>query len=451
MDIEIDKRTSNFKDRALEGFKKLLKSLKSSASSIKQEFPKERQLRELKKIVAEMPEVKAYLVKYVGPLTEDSFRSKRNKTLKTLSQCLLGEISNSTAMSTIEDLAIKCCRDLSLYKKQKKYLQTIPKELRAYLPDTLIIDVDSNNRIKYVGEAFANKTYTVAEKALSQKKLLNEYSDIGERLKSSLSSNEECEKISSLVSLVILETGIRPGRHGNTVEIDGEQVETFGATTLKREHITFKSDGTAVLRFIGKKGAVNRAVVQDPQTVKHLKEYADRFKTHDSDYLFVFEDGSEYQYRQLKAFFNKSFPEVKITDLRKLRATEEVYEYIREERDDLMRKIKSYVDLETEEAEQKVIQDIAKLFEDAHNKAQIALSHESSKTTKQSYINPDVILHFLSTSNLKGDLRDCILKGNTTLRFDPMMFIRESQKVSFQRHPASRLGLNRALEILELI
>lgn len=440
---EIDKVTLNFRDRSLKEFKSLLSSLRKYPSTIEEG----NKARELKLLVESLPQVKRYIQKFVGPLREDSFKSKRNKTVKIITNHLLGEITLDEALAQEEKIALKSRKDIQLYKKQRAFLNTIPKKLRSYLPDTITIDVDSEGRVKSIGEMFTNKTYTVAEKALNQRKILEQYDDIQKTLKSSLKSNNELERVSALVLLVILETGIRPGRHGNKIVSEGEEVETFGALTLRRDHLRLQKDGTILLRFEGKKGAVNKAVVRDPVTTKALRQYVDSFKDHDSEYLF--KDDCKYQH--LKRYFNSNFEGLKITDFRKLRATEEVYETLKQERDALMLKIKSYVDLETEEAEEKVIDEICKVLHKAHESAQVALSHDSAKTTKQSYINPEVILHFLSKSNLKGSLRDCILKGETKLEFDPLFFLRESQKVSSARGDEVGSGLGRMLYILELI
>lgn len=451
--MELDKRSINFKDRSIEEFKALLKSLNKYASQIKKDIPVEdekKRIRELKLLLSELPQVKKYISKFVGPLKDDSFKPQRNKTIKIMSECLLGIITMGEAVEQKEKIALKARRNISLYKRQRNFLKIIPKDIRVFLPDTLTIDLDENGRIKAVGEVFANKTYTVAEKALSQKKLLSEYDSIKETLKSHLRSNDERIRLSSLITLIILETGIRPGRLGNKVLMEDKEEETFGATTLQRKHIRFLKNDSVQIRFLGKKGAINKALVQDLETIKALREYADKFKDHNSDYLFVYEDFSPYEYRHLKQYFENNFPNLKVTDFRKLRATEEVFNKIKEERDSLLKRIKSYTDLEAEEAEEKVIKEIVKTLQKAHESAQIALSHDSSKTTKQSYINPEVILHFLSTSDLKGSLKDCILSGKTKLDFNPSTFIEESKKVA-HTHPPAYISFHKMVRLLKEI
>lgn len=450
---EIDKRTLNFKDRSLSEFQKLIKSLKKYSDQIKSEIDEDtKRLRELKILLESLPQVRNYIRKFVGPLREDTFKSKRNKTLKLLAENLLGLKTLEEVLAEKEKIALKSRRDIQLYKGQKEYLKIIPKEIRVFLPDTITIDVDSEGRVKRIGELFANKTYTLTEKLSNQRKLLERYSDISSSLKSGLSSNKEQERISSLISLIILETGIRPGRKGNRILKDEDEIQTFGATTLRRSHVKFLSDGTAQLTFKGKKGATNKAIVRDSDVVSELKRISKSCKGEDC--LFKYEDGSDYTYSHLKDFFNKNFEDLKITDFRKLRATEEVFNLLKEERNNLLSKIKSYSDLEAAEAEKKTVAEICKVLTKAHEQAQIALSHDSSRTTKQSYINPEVILHFLSTANLKGSLKDTILKGKTKLHFDPQMFLRQSQRVasSFKfSGEVSGFTLHNMVELLEHI
>lgn len=426
---EIDKRTLNFKDRSLSEFQNLIKSLKKYSDQIKSEIDEDtKRLRELKILLESLPQVKSYIRKFVGPLREDTFKSKRNKTVKLMAENLLGLKTLEEVLAEKEKIALKSRKDIQLYKGQKEYLKIIPKDIRVFLPDTITIDVDSEGRVKRIGELFANKTYTLTEKLSNQRKILEGYNEISKTLKDGLKSNKEFDRLSSLISLIILETGIRPGRKGNSIIKDDNEVETFGATTLQRNHIKFLNDGSAQLTFKGKKGATNKAIVKDPDVVSELKVISKDCKGEDC--LFKYKDGSDYPYTHLKDFFNKNFEGLKITDFRKLRATEEVFNLLKEERDTLLNKIKSYNDLEAEEAEKKVIDEICKTLTKAHEQAQIALSHDSSRTTKQSYINPEVILHFLSNANLRGSLKDTILKGKTKLQFDPQMFLRESQKVA---------------------
>lgn len=69
---------------------------------------------------------------------------------------------------------------------------------------------------------------------------------------------------SATIAAVIAETGLRPGGKEESVK-EGH----YGVSDLKGEHVDFVGD-EAHLKFIGKAGKENKAVVKDPETVKAL-------------------------------------------------------------------------------------------------------------------------------------------------------------------------------------
>jgi len=96
----------------------------------------------------------------------------------------------------------------------------------------------------------------------------------------------------------------------------------------------------------------------------------------------------------------------------------------------MLDQIKRFAEEETEDLTQRVVEVIANTINKAHERAQFALSHESGMTTQKSYINPEVLLHFLSTATMQESLKDSIVSGKTKLHFDPLMFIREAQRTA---------------------
>ncbi len=59
---------------------------------------------------------------------------------------------------------------------------------------------------------------------------------------------------------------------------EGEFVQTFGATTLKKEHISFE-DGKLILDFVGKKVVEQYIVITDPVLVEYGKKFYDESET----------------------------------------------------------------------------------------------------------------------------------------------------------------------------
>ena len=320
------------------------------------------------------------------------------------------------------------------------------------MPDTITIDVDDEGYIKTINDMFGNKTYTLAEKIKSQKKLIKKYNTIVKKIKKDLKSKDELTKLSAIITSIIMETGIRPGQIGNgiveTVEEQEVQVETFGAITLNATHVNFVRNNFVELVFRGKMGTVNTASISNSSIIKVLKDYVDNALESGSDYIFVTSEGEKFTYRHLAKYFKENFKGFKITDFRKLRATQEVFDGLQEERNNMLQKIKEVAELETEDLTLRVVEIVADTINKAHERAQVALSHDSGSTTKKSYINPEVLLRFLSTASMQNTLKESITTGKTKLHFDPLMFVAEATRTaSMRRFTAS----GRTLESIETI
>ena len=61
---------------------------------------------------------------------------------------------------------------------------------------------------------------------------------------------------------------------------------------------------------------------------------------------------------------------------------------------------------------------IVESLDEAVEKSRERLSHISSRTTKESYINPEVLLDFLSRGRVADSLEDAVLSGDKYLVFD---------------------------------
>jgi len=310
--------------------------------------------------------------------------------------------------------------------------------------------------IKEINDLFGNKSYTLAKKIKSQKKLINKYNTIVKKIQKDMTSDEEVVKLSAVITSIIMETGIRPGQIGNRVVrvVKGKdvEIETFGATTLSPSHVKFVKANFAELKFEGKKGTVNTASLSNKDLIKVLKDYVNNALKSGSDYIFVTREGKQYTYQDLTKYFRKNFKGFKITDFRKLRATQEVFDALNEDRSEMLRQIKEVAKEETEDLTQRVVEIIASTINNAHERAQVALSHDSSSTTQKAYINPQVLLRFLSTATMQKTLKDCVVAGKTKLHFDPMMFIREAQKTASRKffYTGSKLeSLETTIDILE--
>lgn len=460
-----DKKIERFTEKSVEAFKLLVKDLKSYRAQAVAQHPgkddkaRQKQKKMIQEDILNVTSMKRFLNSYVGTLSiQDGVESKRKSMARLVSSYLVGEVSLPEALSKVQSWAPSAYKRTQTHKGQRALKEALPPEIRAFLPDSIQIEVDEDGHIKEISDKFGNETYHLAEKIKTQKNLIKRYNSIVKKVREDLTSENERTRLSALITSIIMETGIRPGQAGNKiVKVDEEgnnlEIETFGAVTLGPSHIRFFKDNFARIKFKGKKGTENVAEVTDSQILGMLKDYTETARKEGSDYIFIEESGRQYCYEDLRRYFQKNFKGFKITDFRKLRATQEVFDALKEERRDLMKRIKGFADLEMEELYDKVVKEIVVTLEKVHERAQVALSHDSSNTTKTSYINPEIILRFISSAQLGQNLRQCILSGKTKLSFDPMVFIREAQKTASTLHTSgsinSPLNLSQLQELLE--
>lgn len=454
-----ERKITAFQRKALTAFKALLKDLKSYGDQAKSEHKGRGQAvinkrkRHIVKSIKSLPQVATFMDKFVGSdEVSDKAYSWRSTTLYLIRDFLTGQKTLKLVGETFKKNSIRSFKAIEINKRQAPLKSSIPPEFRAYLPDTITIDIDDEGYIKTINDMFGNKTYTLAEKIKSQKKLIKKYNSIVKLIKRDLKSSDEMTKLSAIITSIIMETGIRPGQVGNgiveTVDDQEVQVETFGAITLNTSHVSFVRNNFVQLSFRGKMGTVNTASISNSELIKVLKDYVDNALSSSSDYIFITSEGEQFTYQDLIKYFKVNFKGFKITDFRKLRATQEVFDGLQEERDSMLQRIKEVAVGETEDLTQRVVEIIAETINKAHERAQVALSHDSGSTTKKSYINPEVLLRFLSTASMQQTLKESITTGKTKLQFDPMMFVREATRTAGLRRLTAS---GRTLESMETI
>jgi len=375
---------------------------------------------EIKKALKEHPRVLKFLDDQIGTQEgNDSVRHTRNATIRLLLKYITKELGLREAIEKSEKLYLKHYVNKRVQRAQRSLKEVIPKEIRNFLPPKITIDVDKDGFIKRISDIFDNESYNLERKIEAQKQILKDLGEIKKKIYKDLSSNDEWERCAALATAIIMETGIRPGNKKNRAVEGGREVKTFGAVSLKGNHVSFKGDHV-VLSFKGKKGTQNQALVKDEVLISELKKLKQKSA---GSYLF-----GSLDYDDLSKYFTEKFGDLNITDFRKLRATREVFDALKAEQKALYKKIRGYAQDEVEIAHQKILNDITEMLERAHEKAQVALSHESSTTTKNSYINPQVILSFLSRGEMLDSLESCVLEGKTKLDFDLDSFLIKAQK-----------------------
>ena len=412
-------------------FRALLKALAPDAAKVKALHKKDvnKQKRALVKSLKGRGDVQAFLDKYMGTDTASPVAySWQNSGRYLLRDAALGIKSLRDVLPALDKVTSNGFQALTVEEFQAPLRSVIPALLREYLPKTVEVNVDENGTIQRVTDRFNNEYKTLAVKIAHQKALLKKYNQIAKQVKRDLKSSDEITRLSALITSILMETGIRPGKRGNgvvkTIGDKEEFIETFGAVTLGPGHVNFVRDNFVELSFLGKMTGQNTATLSDRVIIKALQDYVNNALKSGSKYVFVTADGYEYTYNDLYKYFQKHFKGIDPTDWRKLKASETVFDAIQAEQEALYARILAFADSEGDELMDRVTEEIAQTLDRAIAKAQVALSHDKATTTKKQYINPEVLLRFLSTATMGGKtFRDAILAGKPTLAFDPQRFI----------------------------
>jgi DNA topoisomerase-1 len=108
----------------------------------------------------------------------------------------------------------------------------------------------------------------VAKKKFSRvDRLKKKYPQILSRVEKDLSSKDQSTRENAMAMYVILKTGLRPGSYKETLG----DVQAYGVSTLKAEHVTVKGN-VVRFHFIGKKGVKIEKVVVDPKMASIIRK-----------------------------------------------------------------------------------------------------------------------------------------------------------------------------------
>ena len=455
-DRDLKARAKHVKD-ALAAFRDLLKALQPYADRAQAEFPGkdqeslQRRGRVFVKFVKDLPELNAYLDKWVGANSHDpKAYSWRSQVLYQARNVLTLGAPLKDALVEIGKQADKGFEALALAESQKPLREVLPEELRAYLPQRVVVEVDPAGVIKKVTDRFETEYETLGVKVQTMHALVRQYNAIAQQVKRDLKSGDELTRMAALVTAIIMETGIRPGKEGNGfVKVqDGNEVdiETFGAITLGPTHVKFVRDNFVRLEFVGKKGSTNVAHLTDAEVVRLLGTYVEQAKKGGSTFVFVTSKGVPFTYTDLQRYFREHFAGFSPTDFRKLKATDTVLTNLREEQQTLYARIRGFAQTSKKDLKERVVQEVVTAVQRAYERAQEALSHEDVATTIRAYVNPEILLRFLSQGKVEESLSSAILTGKTTLSFDPDVFVAHALKTSGQRTGAVLMDLLMDLE-----
>jgi acid phosphatase class B len=425
---------------ALREFKRIWKSFGSLADEAKRAHPGNepidlaRRKRTMIKLLKNSAALNTYLDQYVGTVQEnrkaEGWRSQVRYQLRDMH--LQPGHKLRDALTEVEKYAWRGFRSLEIAKSQETLRESLPDALRAFLPQNIVIETDPNGVITKVTDRFENEHETLEKKISRMHLLMKRYNKVVRQVKKDLKSSDERTKLSALVTSIIMETGIRPGKAGNGVVkvVNGSDllIETFGAITLGPSHVNFVRDGFVRLKFPGKKTTENVATLSNKQIISILQDYVAKAQKGGNKYIFILKNGTPYTYTDCQRYFRETtaLTGIKPTDFRKLKATEAILEGLHDEQQELYKRIKGFAKGQKKNLKERIVEEIVATMQRVYEKAQKSLSHEDVATTIRSYVNPEIVLRFLSQGRMDTDLGDAILKSKPVLQFDPMAFLSQA-------------------------
>lgn len=378
-------------------------------------------------------QVNEFLSAYIGDV--DSYVKAfnwRKTVLVIFRDHHFGNLTEAQAKKKLTKVASRSYPFLILSESQAN-LATIPPEIRAFLPFNMVIETDKNNKIKKFTEKFGNKKDTIVNKVESIRNVIQQYNHIVKQVKKDLKSTNDRTRFKALVTSILMETGIRPGREGTSSTVADVEVDTFGAVTLQPSHINFVKQNFAEISFVGKGGKKNTASLRNRQVISILKSYAKKSLNNNLSHIFIDNAGVPLSRVEIVYYFEEHFGSVRPKDLRRYKATEVLFESIKQEQVALKKKIVDFANQQVSDLKERVVKEVVEVLNRALERAQDALSHSTSTETLYYYVSPELVLNFLSQGYVEDNLKTAILKNQRTFEpFDIDVFVQRviSKKAS---------------------
>ena len=296
--------------------------------------------------------------------------------------------------------------------KQQPLQRAIPAAIFDQLPENIVVTLGQNNDIEEINDELVNRAKTLLAKSQSMQTLVEKYNDVVTQVKADLKETNETLKMSAILTSIIMETGIRPGRPNQKAikKSDGQplEIDTFAATTLTKDHVKFVQN-EAKFEFVGKRGKVNTAILKDQEVIQLLQQYVNQAQgLNAKPQVFQDKHGNLYRYETLRWYLKERLGGFSPSDFRRLRATQEVFYSLKQESQELASKIRAQKEKDRENYAQEAAKLIAETLKKSISKARGVLSHEPSSAAIYAYISQDMVFNYLINGPQRGDLKDAI-------------------------------------------
>ena len=224
------KRDQKARDRhvvnAGKAFKKLLQVLKPYGESATSDFKgrdkasRSRRGRAFVKYVKDLPAMTEYLDTWIGTTDQHAKAySWRNAIIYQARDVLTQGKSIRDALVEVGKQAFKGFQAIEMAKSQAPLRAAIPEELRNFLPENIVVEVDETGNIERITDRFENEHLTLGKKIDKMHALVRDYNKIAKQVKKDLKSGDEVMKLSALITAIMMETGIRPGKELSLIHI----------------------------------------------------------------------------------------------------------------------------------------------------------------------------------------------------------------------------------------
>jgi len=419
-----------------------------------------------------MRSVQNFLNSYAGedkdgegnPRQRGSITRNRNKLLRMLAKIVTGEATFNEIEDELTVVADKGFEFKTLSEPQQSLREALSVDIRQFLPRNLVLNVDKAGQVSGVTERVGNQIRSLKHKHSILVQTIGKYNTMLTDIKKELSSAvDEKSTLNPLLTIIMLETGIRVGggRPGKTIKRlkDGSEVEviTYGLTELRPSHIKFLKTSDLEIKVHGKYGKEMLYNLSDREVISALKPYMVK-ATADAGMglgnpstepkIFTGLNGWNYTYSKLNLYIDKKYKQygMKPHDFRMLYANRRLFAMMSEQQEQLHEEVKALVDAGTQNIQEEVATRVTTFINDAIRSVADDLHHSDMGSAIDYYITPNFVLNFLNQGYIVNNIEDAVKQGYKTVSFDIQKFIDVANLFGTDSYP-----LRRATDLSQLL